>query len=154
MKAELKNQLYFFYGTLQDPAVLNIVLSGLSTPVVVKCASLAGHELKRAQGEDFPILVKSSEVGVSAPGTLFRGICSEGRERLIYFEGEEYNLKEVKVGDSLAWCFFPSELGYGVDGAWDFDQWKGSTHSYELYLKQVRDYMNHYGCDEEYIWKS
>lgn len=154
MTKELSTDLYFFYGTLQDPKVLEIVLADLRLPQMIACSSLKGFELKRARGEDFPILVKSSDPTVCASGTLFHGIGTEARERLIYFEGEEYNLLETKIGDQSAWCFFPSELGYGVDGEWDLESWRQETLKYELYLKQVADYMKYYGSDEKFIWKS
>ncbi len=149
-----KSTLYFFYGTLQDAGVLEIVLKDLAAPIRVGQACLQGHELKRAAGEDFPILVPSDTPGVSAHGTIFSGICSEGRERLIYFEGEEYNLVKVTIDNKEVWCFIPSELGYGVDGDWNFSTWVKNKHTYETYLKQVGDYMAYFGRDETFTWKS
>lgn len=134
--------------------MLDIVLKDLDKPFKVQEAKLLGYELKRAAGEDFPILIQCNEMGGHASGSIFTGICSEGRERLIYFEGEEYNLEKIKIEGQDVWCFISSELGYEVDGEWDFKTWQQSRDNYEVYLRQVRDYMAYFGRAEKFIWKS
>ena len=152
--SELNKQLYFFYGTLRDPEVLGLVLKNECHPSLVREAKLLGHVLKNAVGEDFPIIETSDRLDDFALGALYCGINEDGRRRLIYFEGEEYDLKSVKIDNVDVMCFFPSDLSYEAQGSWSFDNWRSQEHKYQTYLAQVADYMAHFGLDSDFVWKS
>lgn len=120
---------FFFYGTLRDAAVRDLVLGrghGLPRP---EPASVPNCLARAVRGGLFPVL--SEQPGAEAPGVLLRGVDREGAARLSYFEDDGTNYDVVKktvftcAGKRQeAWLFIPTGR-LPLDGEdWDFEVWK------------------------------
>lgn len=112
----------FFYGTLCH-APLRAAVLGREAPV--RPAALAGHAVRLAAEQDFPMLV--AEPGSVVPGVLAEGLTEADRARLAFYEGGfAFVTREVLVeagGPVAAAVFWPEEGRWQPDGPWDFAAW-------------------------------
>ncbi len=110
---------YFFYGTLCDPDIRQLVLGYRPGPGRLRPARLAGFRRKQAKARSYPVLIRS-------PGGRVDGFLFEARPadtvRLAAYEGPEYRACRLPVrlaaggrGDApgRAWVFLPAS---GPDG--------------------------------------
>jgi len=86
---------YFFFGTLMDREVLELVIGRRIEDAAIRPAHLDGYRLLRAADDPYPALVP-------APGSRVRGIVVSGLDaaavaRLEWFEGTEYRARPVEV---------------------------------------------------------
>jgi len=122
----------FFYGTLRDATVRQIVL-GLNIPSAqIEPAVLEGYRCAPVDDGRFPALVRS--VADSAQGTLVRNVPIDAAIRVSHFEGEvaDYAVAGVDVrlesGHTVpAWVYFPTKSLHLCEGYWSIEEWQ-QTH--------------------------
>lgn len=105
---------YFFYGTLCDSDIRQLVLGYRPGPRQLYPARLAGFRRKQAKDRSYPVLIRSPRGGVD--GLLFRARPADAA-RLAAYEGPEYRACLLPVraradGKSgaprRAWVFLPA----------------------------------------------
>lgn len=136
---------FFFYGTLCDPDLRNVVLGPGAAALSVEPARLPGHAVLTAAGEDYPILVP--EAGRVAEGVLTGPFDAAMTERLRFFEGEgEYTLepRRVETAGGMAEALVCWPTGHAEPGPpWDLAEW--SSRAKPAFLAAAREYMAHFG---------
>ena len=86
---------YFFYGTLMDRDVLNIV-SGLNLGAArLRPALLLGYRRVRVQDAQYPAVLPSE--GHSVQGCAVHGITAAAAARVEFFENDGYDLSVERV---------------------------------------------------------
>jgi hypothetical protein len=116
--------VYFFYGTLCDTDVLQLVLGYRPAPGQIEPACLPGYRRKRARGRSYPVLLRTP--GGRVDGLLFRPSRASDSLRLAAYEGPEYVTRLLPVcrrqgGAALrrARVFLPAGSALSVA----FDDW-------------------------------
>ena len=121
---------FFFYGTLRDPDVRDVVI-GADIAYQLTDGRLPGHRTAPVEGGRFPAIQpdpKSAAVGV-----LASGLTLQAAARLSYFEGEGYDYGvgqyavEMDSARAIAWIFPPSSALKPEAGVWDMEEWR-RTH--------------------------
>lgn len=117
---------YFFYGTLCDADVRQVVLG---RAVDVEPATLEHHEAVPVHGGRHPILL--FQRGAAAAGVLCRGLTLNEAARLGYYEheGRDYGARRLPIrgGDGVmhhAWVFVPTGTLRRGMGRWDLAEWQ------------------------------
>jgi ADP-ribose pyrophosphatase len=124
-RSRLPAMAYFFYGTLCDADVLQLVLGYRPGPGQLKPALLPGYRRKRARGHSFPVLLRAP--GGLVDGLLFRPARASDAPRLTTYEGPDYVTRRLPVcrqaasgaAVSRARVFLPA----GSSLPADFDDW-------------------------------
>ncbi|MFQ5784460.1 MAG: gamma-glutamylcyclotransferase family protein [Alphaproteobacteria bacterium] len=124
---------HFFFGTLRDRELLEIVLGRAVADEDMTPATLPDHALKRVVEEGYPALVPRP--GGSVEGVLVRGLDAGDIARLEWFEGKEYVPAVVEVrragggraGDERAAALIqtPTDALEIADADWHFARWRG-----------------------------
>lgn len=119
---------FFFFGTLRDLPLLEIVLGGPLEPTRLKSARLPGWMARRAAGETFPVLRANGTT--SADGIILENVSPEEAARLDYYElGHGYRTRqetlETDDGQTTALVYFAPEDLIEAEEAWDFAGWQG-----------------------------
>ena len=118
---------YFFFGTMRDRDVLDLVIGRPIADADVAPATLAGFRLVRVVDESYPGL--ATMPAGRAGGLLVGGFSSRDLERLAWFEGAEYGPQpvEVTLGDGrrvTATMHLPNETLDVYDESWNFERWQ------------------------------
>ena len=134
----------FFFGTLRDRELLDIVLDRPVAGEEMRPALAPGFTIRRLQGQAYPHLVE--ETGAHAEGIVFDATVEE-LKRLAYFEEAEYGLAPIRVetdGGPLEASYYRAtgKVTPG-DGAWDFEQWQRECKP--VATEAARELMAHYG---------
>ncbi len=87
--------VYFFYGTLCDADVLQLILGYRPSPRQLQPARLPGWRRKRARGRSYPVLLRAA--GGRVNGLLFRPARASDAPRLAAYEGPEYLTRNLTV---------------------------------------------------------
>ena len=111
---------FFFYGTLCDSDIRQLVLGYRPGPRQIRPARLAGFRRKQARARSYPVLIRS-------PGGRVEGLLFDARPadaaRLAAYEGPEYRACQLPVhapvrgasaASRRAWVFLPA---FGLDGS-------------------------------------
>ena len=136
----------FCFGSLMDRDVLRCVVGDNESLVQMRPAFIAGYFKARLPHETYPMLVPEAER--EAPGQLLYGLNKEDLDRIVFFEGEEYELSpcKVRVADN-EWVdalFFDEGIMPPPETAeWDFEEWKSKYKPFML--RQTDYYMSFYG---------
>ncbi len=85
----------FFFGTLVDRELLNIVLGNDGAHLEMQDAKLQGFRAERALDEDFPILIQDPDGFL--PGLYCAGLTDGDLARIGYYEDVDYTLQPVQV---------------------------------------------------------
>lgn len=124
---------YFFYGTLCDPDIRQLVLGYRPSPRQLRPALLTGFRRKQVRGRSYPILVPSP--GSRVQGELFSPARAADALRLAAYEGPEYLTRALPVrpfgaaGVCRALVFLPARDVEGEQALmpsyndWRFDDW-------------------------------
>lgn len=124
---------YFFYGTLCDPDIRELVLGYRPGPRQLRPAVLTGFRRKQVRGRSYPVLVPSP--GGKVSGALFMPARTADALRLAAYEGPEYLTRALPVrpagaaGSCRALVFLPARDPAGEfaltpsPGDWRFDDW-------------------------------
>lgn len=129
----------FFYGTLMDPDVLGAVIGCSALALRRERAVLSGYRRVYRQGAWYPILIPAPAKAVE--GLLVASLASTERERLVAFEGDDYELVERTVrttrGDSThALTFIARPHVAASTQEWTLADWR-RRHKRE-YLRRAR----------------
>jgi gamma-glutamylcyclotransferase (GGCT)/AIG2-like uncharacterized protein YtfP len=150
-----KNNLFFFYGTLQSIEVLKIVLNKKSIPTSdLSQAKLLNYDTVFVEGELYPTLVRSK--GSTLLGSLYEVDNEYQIERLKYYEDEEeYKIQKVTVenksGEKESNIFFPTSLIKASKKPWNFERWSSATNK-EAFLDKVKNYMDQFNTESKPKW--
>lgn len=138
---------WFFYGTLMDTELLEIVLDRAIEPPRLVEAYVKGYQRYRVVGQDFPVLCP-------APGEVVAGVVASleaaGDEaRLAFFEGDGFRPVEVEAhtieGERVAARTFADGGALRREaGLWDYRAWKMSLGR-EAMIAEARRIMAHFG---------
>lgn len=146
----------FFYGSLRDPGLLEIVVGRRVSEDEIDRAVAPGFATRRIAREAYPVLVPMA--GRSAEGLLFQGASLSDMERLAFFEEAEYGLEPITVEvdgtPREALYFRGTEKAVETDADWDFEAWRANDRTVALFA--ARELMTHYGHlpveDIDTIW--
>lgn len=133
---------FFFYGSLQEPDLLSVVLGRPAAASGLIPATLPGYEIRKVAGEAFPCLAPRADG--QAIGTIMQGISAAEAERIIFFEDEEeFELRPVTVdtadGPCAARSFFPRPF-LSPGGEWSFAEWHATDRP--LMIECAREIMS------------
>jgi len=149
----------FCFGSLMDLDVLRLVIGDNADTVEMQSGSLPGFYKARLPHESYPMLVAAAEE--EAQGQLIYGLSPESLDRIIFFEGEEYELTPCKVrcnsGELVSALFFDEgNMPPPVTETWDFDHWRDHYKNYML--RQSAKYRAYYGemtaADADTYWQN
>jgi hypothetical protein len=117
----------FFFGTLMDPEVREIVMGRKVPPESVEPAVVQGFRRVFVAGRHYPMLLPHASGWVE--GTVVNGLDTEAVHRLQVYEGWEYALAPLKVRTAsgqmvMANVFIcPPHIEADKRG-WRLDQWQ------------------------------
>lgn len=135
----------FTFGTLMDADVLSIVIDAPIEPFVRLSATVRGLGRRWVVDDHYPVLVADSSG--TTDGLLIHGLDERALERILFFEGEEFELGPlvVEVDDKPvdARYFAHREKKPVSELDWTLEQWQ--LHTKPDTLHRVRRYMAHYG---------
>jgi len=129
-----------------DRDVLACVLdTELPARIKTQPASLSGYRKVKLPHETYPLLVVDAHQ--DAQGVLIYGLSKEELNRIVYFEGEEYELvpcqSRSEAGVVEALFFDEGVMPPAQTEDWDFAYWQREHKPY--LLRQSRVYMSYYG---------
>ncbi len=136
----------FCFGSLMDREVLACVLDRPVDDVTMVQASIPGFRKVRLPHESYPMLVPDAEF--EAPGVLLVGLSKADLDRIVFFEGEEYELAPCQVHALDGGCAEALFFDEGImppprTEPWDFVTWQRDHKDY--LIRQSRAYMACYG---------
>jgi hypothetical protein len=137
---------YFFFGTLMDRDVLELVLDRPVAPAALAPARLPGYRRVRILRDSFPILVEDPSRAVE--GYVFTTASAEEDARILYFEDYDYDLAPCRPtlldGQTVEATFCGAEDGVlGSDELWELERW--AVRHKPGFLELSRIYMSFYG---------
>jgi hypothetical protein len=148
---------YFFFGTLMDRDVLELVLARPLDGDAFVRADLGGYRRVRVRKDTFPMLVE--DPSASVPGIVFETRSAEEDARILFFEDFDYDLAPcrpmTKAGPVDAmFCGTQPEVE-ASDDSWSLDAWAERYKPGFLRLSKI--YMDCYGRlsteEAEPIWE-
>ena len=145
----------FFFGTLRDRELLEVVLDRPVAPEALRPARAPGCVARRLAGQDYPHLAE--EAAAVAEGVVFEATPDE-LARLDYFEEAEYGLTPIMVetdrGTAEAHYYRSTDKLRAGEGQWDYEEWRRGPRA--IAMEAARELMAHYGVvpveDIDRIW--
>lgn len=135
----------FFYGSLRDPELLEIVLGRPVGEEELTPAEAPGFAARLMADEAYPALVEAN--GRAAPGVLLDPPGGDELDRLAFFEEAEYGLAPVTVrtadGEHEAQYFRGTGKTATSDANWDYEQWRRRDRA--VAVEAARELMASYG---------
>ena len=129
-----------------DWDVVSLVLDRKGDDLQMVPASMDGFWVAKLPHESYPMLIRNESK--KAQGQLLIGLSEADLDRIVFFEGEEYVLRECEVetggGDTLTALYFdegvmpPAKME-----SWDFEEWAANSKDYMMGQSAV--YMSYYG---------
>tara|TARA_R110000787_G_scaffold82815_4_gene178858 strand:- start:356 stop:766 length:411 start_codon:yes stop_codon:yes gene_type:complete len=117
---------FFFYGTLIDDEVRAAVLPGSAAGLTPVSARLPGWRRVCIRGRAYPAVVPRS--AAATDGILLRGLPPPLFDRLVDYEGAEYDLRDCLVetpdGAVTARVFAAARNCRVTALEWDFERWR------------------------------
>jgi hypothetical protein len=119
---------FFFFGTLLDDEVLQIVVGRTVADHDKRPATLSGYRRVKAEGVTYPIIVPRE--GGEVSGLHVSGITPGEVKRLIAYEGANYDLVLRNViasgRERPALVFVPVASGglTALDQDWSYGEWR------------------------------
>lgn len=147
MTGSMDSAPMFFFGTLMDQDVLELVTGQAPSGLEITPAVAIDVVKRVVVNETYPVLVAQTEG--RAVGVVVSGLTAGSLERILFFEGEEYGLHGITVetGDArrvASRYFADNEIDEHTDQAWDLDRWRREEKA--EFLTQTRRYMQHFGA--------
>jgi len=149
---------YFFYGTLMDKDVLEIVAGKKVLEKFISEGCLLGHERVYLKNLSYPALITASQSSVR--GVLYDGLDEYEVAKIMHFEGNQMILKSlpivVQTGEStgqsqLAEVFY-GEFGKELtDHIWSLEKWMKDEKA--EYLRLARVWMQYFGKSNQPNWE-
>ena len=117
---------YFFFGTLTDRDVLELVLQRPVAADALVPASLAGYRRVRILRDSFPILVADPDASVD--GVVFTTATAEEDARILFFEDYDHDMAPCRPvlanGETVEATFCGAEEGVlASDEPWELGRW-------------------------------
>jgi nudix-type nucleoside diphosphatase (YffH/AdpP family) len=135
----------FFYGSLRDHGLLEIVLGRPVDPSHLGPARAEGFATLRLADEAYPMLLPAP--GRQAEGVLFHHVTEADLDRLAFFEEAEYDLAPITVTTASGPCEARYYCGTDKPAAsiadWNFAAWTRDHRA--VAVEATREYMHHYG---------
>lgn len=137
----------FFFGSLRDQALLEIVLGRAVAAEDLLSAAASDHAALALGHEAYPYLARRA--GGRAEGLVARNLSLDDVARLEFFEEAEYGLAPIRVdtaeGAVDAAYFQAAEKleGKTCDVAWDFATWQREDRA--VALEAADELMAHFG---------
>jgi hypothetical protein len=137
---------FFFYGSLMDRDLLEVVLGGRLDHLAFAPGWLDGYAARVAAGYTFPTLVRAP--GARVDGILTSGFAAHELDRIAYFEDSEYApvVHEVMTSEAKvrAHVYLGAPTLGSTEQPWDFKSWR--RRDKPLLLAVTRKVMTeHYG---------
>lgn len=139
---------WFFFGSLLDREVLEIVLGRRPDESAHRRGILSGHQKCCVAGESYPALRPAP--GTEACGELVSGLSPLELQRICFFEGDEFELRSLSVRDATgdrslvkALTFMATEQLQLSDTIWHLDDWQRAHKA--GFLPMARDWMAGFG---------
>jgi nudix-type nucleoside diphosphatase (YffH/AdpP family) len=133
----------FFYGSLRDAGLLEIVLGRRVDPDQLEPARAEGFAARSIRGEVYPVLLPVP--GRQTEGLLLHNPSERDVSRLSYYEEAEYRLMPITVeagsGPCEAQYFSATEKPSVLDEDWDFARWQRDHHG--VAVETALEYMDH-----------
>lgn len=136
----------FAFGTLMDPDVLRLVAEHDPETLQLEPAMVTAHARRWVQEDHYPVLVPDDKS--CTQGMIIRGLSHTAMQRIEFFEGEEFTLRELLVenaqGQTERVNYFADNQRKPVsEQEWLLEHWQQSTKA-EM-LPRVRRYMACHG---------
>lgn len=135
----------FFYGSLRDREMLEVVLSRAVPDSALEPATVENHAAFLLIDEDYPVLVPAE--GRRTDGVLLHDPSEDDLARIRFFEGEEYTFTPTKArtcrGPVEALLLGGTDKPVASEIEWDFEAWRRTARP--AALEATREYMAHYG---------
>ncbi|MEM7743920.1 MAG: NUDIX domain-containing protein [Pseudomonadota bacterium] len=133
----------FFFGSLRDQELLEIVLGRVVDPGDLRPATAPGFATRTLADEAYPHLSASRDA--VAEGVLATGLSAADIHRLKYFEEDEYDLAplvvQTAVGAEDAHYFRTTGKAPESNGLWDYGKWVRDER--EVALAAAEELMAH-----------
>lgn len=116
----------FFFGSLRDADLFQIVVGRSLNEFATSSAKLVGYSVSRAAHFPFPV-VNADQLG-EAEGIFVSGFTDQEIERVAYYETNEYDLYDVTIqidegGFETAGVFFATEHLEVSNEPWSLETW-------------------------------
>lgn len=136
----------FVFGSLMDPQVLSLVSGMSESALELVPATVQGYRQGEVVEESYPVLVACKSA--QTEGLLINGLSSLALQRILFFEGDEYQLQPIDTvtasGQPVAAHYFCDAGVYTVrDTSWDFALWQ-QIHK-ASFIEASRQYMALFG---------
>ena len=136
----------FFFGSLMDHDVAELVLGRRIAPDLRQPGILAGYERLIVAEESYPAL--APRPGGKVTGLIVEQISEADMTRMQFFESDEFmptacDIERVGGEFVSAQVFVAREVLELTDQPWEFERWLHQDKS--DYLLLVRDWMQQYG---------
>lgn len=135
----------FFYGSLRDRTLLEIVLGRPVAEEELTPAKAPGMATRRIEDDAYPVLVEAD--GAAVPGVLLTPPDAEAMDRLAFFEEAEYGLAPITVetpkGEREAVYFRTTGKTGASSEAWDYEVWRRRDRL--VAIEAARELMANYG---------
>lgn len=136
----------FSFGTLMDTDLLPLVCKQDMKTLALEAAVVPGRSRRWVLDDHYPVLV--AEQGRTTDGLIIRGLEEEALARIIFFEGEEFNLEPLSVqkenGDWEQVQYFADTNKKEISTSeWSLAEWQRTTK--DDTLARVVRYMQCYG---------
>ncbi|MEM9139346.1 MAG: NUDIX domain-containing protein [Pseudomonadota bacterium] len=124
----------FFFGSLRDPALLQIVLGRPVDDANVQTAEAPDKIALNFAEEAYPYL--ADRPGQSAAGVVLTGLTPIDLARVEYYEEAEYGLAPIRVetanGPVQTHYFLATDMLAQTDAPWDFAAWRAEERPVAL----------------------
>lgn len=139
----------FFYGTLRDQPLLEIVMGASGDALDVTPAVLPGYKVSSVAEGPFPMI--ETRVNEKAMGVLVRGLTPDQIARLDYYEGGfGYDLHQVTLEDGQSGeVYVPQPDLWTGKGPWDLSEWQAEWGALSRHAAvEVMGYMGSRSRDD------
>ena len=129
----LQMRPFFFFGSLRDRSLLEVVLDREIAENDLTAATAPGYVTLRLKHEPYPYL--TARPGQSAEGVVVFNLTDTDQRRLEYFEEAEYGLAPITVETARGTVdaqFFATDTKLEPnigDTQWDFSEWCGNARA-------------------------
>ncbi len=129
-----------------DTDLLPLVCEQAVDTLILEPAFVSDHSRRWVIDDHYPVLVP--EAGRDTHGLIIRGLSAVALERIIFFEGEEFELQPLDVqlsdGRTEHVQFFSDTHRKEIsDSEWSLEDWQQSTKADTL--ERVARYMQCFG---------
>ena len=157
MTISLDSKPLFSFGSLMDCDVLTCVSGQPLSELSIVAGTASGYVQRAVMDQSFPVLVSSTSALTT--GVLISGLTDIAMDRILFFEGDEYELADITVetsnGEAVPCRYFQDTAVYEVsDHSWDFLHWQATEKA--EFLVRTKRFMRLFGTmsatDADVFW--